>query len=48
MLADFPAIRIIAERLQTGHLSAEGAGLSLAISLTAAAIAWAILRPRGR
>ena len=48
MLADFPGIRFLPYRLQTGHLSPEGLALSLAISLSAAAIAWAILRRRGR
>lgn len=47
MLADFPGIRFLPYRLQTGHLSPEEFALSLSISLAVAAIAWAILLPKG-
>lgn len=48
MLADFPGIRFLAQRLQTGHLSVETFGLCISISLACALAAWIIIRPRGK
>lgn len=48
MLADFPGIRFLADRIQRGHLSVETFGLCLSISLACALAAYFIIRPRGK
>lgn len=48
MLADFPGIQFLADRIQRGHLSVETFGLCISISLACALVAYLIVRPRGR
>lgn len=47
MLADIPAIRAAATRLQSAEFSDTEATLCIALALTLAALAWAILSPKG-
>ena len=47
MLADIPAIRAAATRLQSAEFSDAEAALCIAIALALAALAWAILSPKG-
>jgi hypothetical protein len=47
MLADIPAIRAAALRLQSSEFSDTEATLCIAIALALTALAWAILSPEG-
>jgi hypothetical protein len=47
MLADIPAIRAAAERLQSVKLTPEEAALAIALGLALTALAWAFLSPKG-
>ena len=47
MLADIPAIRAAATRLQSAEFTPEEAALCTSIALALTALAWAILSPKG-